>query len=139
VADESAHTAQDVIDRINLGYRAIALKPAAKTLSMSFQMVRAAFERRTPCFCADLTVNPALVDWNKMFAAHLAPLPGLSKMILETNGFQNYRNWKAMVERHPIPDADWIWPIDGEFHLSDRFYEKSGGMFMPLPYYEGLA
>jgi len=136
VADESAHTAQDVIDRINLGYGAIALKPAAKTLSMSFQMVQAAFDRGIPCFCADLTVNPALVDWNKVFAAHLAPLPGLAKMILETNGFQNYRNWKSMVERHPLPDADWIWPIDGEFQLSDEFYAQSGGMFGPLPYYE---
>ncbi len=31
-ADESAHTAEDVIKRIQMGYKAIALKSAAKTL-----------------------------------------------------------------------------------------------------------
>lgn len=139
VADESAHTERDVIDRISLGYKAIAIKPAAKTLSMSFRMARAAHDHHIPCFCADLTVNPALVEWNKVFAAHLAPLPELGMMILETNGFQNYRNWKQMVSRHPNPDAEWIVPRNGVFTLNEAFYQQSGGMFQPLPHYQELV
>ncbi len=139
VADESAHTDSDVIDRIDLGYGAIALKPAAKTLSMSFRMAAAAYDRRVPCFCADLTVNPSLVDWNKIFAAHLEPLPDLGLTILETNGFQNYGNWKKMVAWHAYPEAGWIWPREGLFHLDDSFFSSSGGMFAALPHYEALV
>jgi L-alanine-DL-glutamate epimerase-like enolase superfamily enzyme len=38
-ADESAHTDKDALERISLGYRAIALKAIAKTLSMTFRIV----------------------------------------------------------------------------------------------------
>ena len=62
VADESAHTDRDVAARIALGYGAIALKPAAKTLSMSFRMAQTAHAAGVPCLVADLTVNPVLVD-----------------------------------------------------------------------------
>ena len=57
-ADESAHTDEDAIKRIEMGYQAIALKAIAKTLSMTMKIAQAAFERNVPCFCADLTVNP---------------------------------------------------------------------------------
>lgn len=57
-ADESAHTDEDAIKRIQLGYKAIALKAIAKTLSMTMKIAQAAHERNVPCFCADLTVNP---------------------------------------------------------------------------------
>src|SRR5262249_52190585 len=87
VADESAHTDTEAAERIDLGYGAIALKPIAKTLSMSFRIAQLAYERNVPCFCADLTVNPVLIDWNKTMAARLAPLPGLDAGILENNGF----------------------------------------------------
>ena len=100
-ADESAHTDADAARRIELGYGAIALKPIAKTLSMTLRIARLAHEKGVPCFCADLTVNPILVDWNKVFAARLAPLPGLSLGLVETNGHQNYRNWEAMRRHHP--------------------------------------
>jgi len=39
-ADESAHTAEDVKKRIQMGYGAIALKSAAKTLSMTLRMAK---------------------------------------------------------------------------------------------------
>jgi hypothetical protein len=74
-ADESAHSDRDARERMDQGYRAIALKPIAKTLSMTLKIALAAHERKVPCFCADLTVNPVLVDWNKNLAARLAPLP----------------------------------------------------------------
>jgi L-alanine-DL-glutamate epimerase-like enolase superfamily enzyme len=61
-ADESAHTDEDAIKRMEMGYKAIALKAIAKTLSMTMKIAQAAYERDIPCFCADLTVNPILVE-----------------------------------------------------------------------------
>ena len=52
-ADESAHTVKDALERIQMGYRAMALKPIAKTMSMSMKIAQAAFEKDVPCFCAD--------------------------------------------------------------------------------------
>jgi L-alanine-DL-glutamate epimerase-like enolase superfamily enzyme len=137
-ADESAHTDADAARRIDLGYGAIALKPIAKTLSMTLRIARLAHRRGVPCFCADLTVNPILVDWNKVFAARLAPLPGLSLGLVETNGHQNYRNWEAMRRHHPCFGASWTVPADGVFRLDDDFYARSGGIFLPSPHYEAM-
>jgi hypothetical protein len=137
-ADESAHTDADAARRIDLGYAALALKPIAKTLSMTLRIARLAHQRGVACFCADLTVNPILVDWNKVLAARLAPLPGLSLGLVETNGHQNYRNWEAMRRHHPCFAASWTLPTDGVFHLDDDFYARSGGMFLPSAHYEEM-
>jgi L-alanine-DL-glutamate epimerase-like enolase superfamily enzyme len=137
-ADESAHTDADAARRIDLGYGAIALKPIAKTLSMTLRIARLAHQRGVPCFCADLTVNPILVDWNKVFAARLAPLPGLSLGLVETNGHQNYRNWEAMRRHHPCFGAPWTLPEKGVFRLDDDFYARSGGILLPSEHYEGM-
>ncbi len=56
-ADESAHTDEDVVRRIQMGYSLIALKAIAKTLSMTMKMAQVAHEHGLPCLCADLTVN----------------------------------------------------------------------------------
>jgi L-alanine-DL-glutamate epimerase-like enolase superfamily enzyme len=137
-ADESAHTDADAARRIDLGYGAIALKPIAKTLSMTLRIARVAHERGIPCFCADLTVNPILVDWNKVFAARLAPLPGVALGLVETNGHQNYRNWETMRTYHPAAGAAWTKADRGVFHLGADFYARSGGVFEPSPHYEAL-
>jgi len=137
-ADESAHTDRDAIRRIDMGYGAIALKAIAKTLSMTLRIARAAHERGIPCFCADLTVNPILVDWNKNVAARLAPFPGLESGLLETNGHQNYRNWDRMVSYHPRAGASWMNPSGGVFALDGDFYTSSGGIFMPSEHYEAM-
>ena len=137
-ADESAHTEQDVVKRIQMGYRAIALKAIAKTLSMTMKIAQVAHERNVPCFCADLTVNPILVDWNKNVAARLAPFPGIGLGLLETNGHQNYRNWATMQRYHPYPDAAWTRTVKGVFDLGSDFYEKSGGIFSPSVHYEEM-
>jgi L-alanine-DL-glutamate epimerase-like enolase superfamily enzyme len=138
VADESAHTEADAIHRMQLGYRAIALKPVAKTLSMTLKIAQAAFERDVACFCADLTVNPVLVDWNKSVAARLRPVPGLAGGALETNGAQNYKNWKLMQEYHPCHGASWTREDRGEFILDHSFFEKGGGMFEASSHYSAL-
>ena len=137
-ADESAHTDQDAIKRMEMGYGAIALKAIAKTLSMTMRIAQAAHERNVPCFCADLTVPPILVEWNKNVAARLAPFPGLGLGLLETNGHQNYRNWETMRSYHPFPDAPWTRTQKGVFELDADYYAKSGGIFTPSTHYEKM-
>ena len=121
-----------------MGYRAIALKPIAKTLSMSLKIARIAAEAGIPCFCADLTVNPILVDWNKNVAARLAPLPGMKIGVLETNGHQNYRRWEEMSGFHPCAGAGWTGRAEGLFHLDEDFYQRSGGILEVPEHYRKL-
>lgn len=137
-ADESAHTDEDALKRIQMGYKAIALKAIAKTLSMTMKIAQVAHENKVPCFCADLTVNPILVEWNKAIAARLAPFPGLGLGLLETNGHQNYKNWDTMVGYHPYPDASWRKTKEGVFNLNNDYYKKSGGIFSPSKHYEQM-
>jgi len=137
-ADESAHTDEDAEKRIQMGYSAIAVKAIAKTLSMTLKIVKAAHEKGIPCFCADLTVSPILVDWNKNVAARLAPFPELGLGLLETNGHQNYANWAKMVSYHPCAGAPWTITKKGVFNLSEDFYKTSGGIFMKSDHYADL-
>jgi len=134
-ADESAHTDKDALVRIQMGYKAIALKAIAKTLSMTLKIIRVAQENKIPCFCADLTVNPILVEWNKNVAARLDPFPGLGLGLLETNGHQNYSNWETMRTYHPAPDAKWANTDKGVFVLNEEYYKMSGGIFVQSPHY----
>lgn len=138
VADESAHSVEDVVKRIDLGYSAVALKPIAKTLSITFGMIEAAHKHGVMCFCADLTVNPIMVDWNKNVAARLAALPGVKTGLVESNGAQNYRNWERMIAHHPMPDGEWVRPKHGTFHLDDTFYRTSGGILEQSEHYLDL-
>lgn len=138
-ADESAHTAEDVLRRIEMGYGAIALKSAAKTLSMTLRMAKTAHEKNVPCLLADLACTPILVDWNKNVAARLKPFPGLKDMgLLESNGHQNYVNWDALVSYCPYPDGSWIKSQNGLFNLGQEFYEKSGGELESSKHYLDL-
>lgn len=137
-ADESAHTDRDALKRIQMGYTAIALKPIAKTFSMSLKIAQLAHEHGVPCFCADLTVSPLLVEWNKNVAARLAPFPGLGLGLLETNGHQNYRNWDTMRGYLPHADAPWTRTQRGVFELDADYYAQSGAVFQPSPHYEAM-
>lgn len=137
--DESAHSVRHVAELIDLGYTAIALKPVAKTLSETLRIAALACSRGVHCFCADLTANPILVDWNKNVAARLAPLPGVKIGLLEVNGDQNYRNWDQMCEYHPRAGASWLRPRGGVFELDDEFYNSSGGIFEQSEHYRALV
>jgi L-alanine-DL-glutamate epimerase-like enolase superfamily enzyme len=137
--DESAHSDVDASRLIDMGYGAIALKPIAKTLSMSLKIAKVAYERNVPCFCADLTVNPILVEWNKNVASRLAPLPGIKIGVLESNGHQNYRNWELLHSYHPCCGASWTRPVRGIFSLDDTFYAAGGGIYEPSEHYTGLV
>lgn len=138
-ADESAHNVEDAIKRIEMGYKAIALKAIAKTLSMTMKIAQAAYERNIPCFCADLTVNPVLIEWNKNVAARLASFPGIGNLgLVESNGHQNYLNWNTMMTYHPRKDAPWVPVKKGVYELNDEFYRTGGGIFDPMPHYEKM-
>lgn len=138
-ADESAHTVKDALERIEMGYRAMALKPIAKTMSMSMKIAQAAFEKGVPCFCADLTVCPALVEWNKAVAARLPAFPGIGDLgLVETNGHQNFRNWETMRRDLAYPDAHWTRTERGVFECDADYYAKSGGILQPMPRYERM-
>lgn len=137
-ADESAHTVADALARIEQGYSAIAVKAIAKTMSMTMKIVQAAYERNVPCFCADLTVNPILVDWNKNVAARLAPFPDMSIGLQETNGHQYYKNWEKMLGYHPMSEAPWVHTQAGVYPTGEEFYQKSGGILAPSPHYESM-
>lgn len=134
-ADESAHCDEDVRERIELGYGAIALKPIAKTLSMTLKIANVAHEAGVPMFCADLTVGPIQVDWNKTFACRLAPLPGVHVGVVETNGHQNYLHWKKLQSYHPAVGSPWMDVHDGCFELEEDFYAQSGGIFADSQHY----
>jgi L-alanine-DL-glutamate epimerase-like enolase superfamily enzyme len=137
-ADESAHDEAGALIRLEQGYGALALKGIAKTLSLSMKMAKLAHERNVPCLCADLTVNPILIDWHKNLAARIAPFPGLDMGIMETNGHLNYLNWKKMLSHHPRNGAPWTQARHGIFELDDQFYKTSGGIFEPMPHYEEM-
>ncbi len=138
-ADESAHTDKDAIERIEMGYGSIAIKPIAKTLSMSMRIADVAHQRNIPCFCADLTVNPILVEWNKNFASRLGQFPGIGQLgLMESNGHQNYQNWDTMMGYHPRKDAPWVKVKNGVYELNDEFYRTGGGIFDPMPHYENM-
>ena len=138
-ADESAHSAKHVRDRLQLGYGMIALKPIAKTLSMSLEMLAVAREQGVPCFCADLTVNPILVEWNKLVAAHLPPLSGLRVGVFETNGAANYKDWGTLCGYHPLAGRPWTRQHEGLFALDDDFYATMGGILTPPEHYADLT
>jgi L-alanine-DL-glutamate epimerase-like enolase superfamily enzyme len=138
-ADESAHCDEDVRERIELGYGAIALKPIAKTLSMTLKIAKVAHEAGVPMFCADLTVGPIQVDWNKTFASRLAPLPGMTIGVVETNGHQNYKRWSTLQSYHPCNGNPWMQVNDGCFALEEEFFARSGGIFDKSEHYSGLV
>ena len=138
-SDESAHSDREALERIQLGYRAIALKPIAKTMSMSLKIAKIAYEKGIPCFCADLTVNPIVLEWNKNVAARLAPLPGMKIGVIESNGHQNYKNWELLKSYHPCFGAPWMNSERGLFRLDDDFYRQSGGIFQTSGHYAALV
>lgn len=138
-ADESAHTVDDVQERFRLGYKALTLKPIAKTLSMTIRMADYARKQGMVCFCADLTVNPVMVSWNQNVAARLHAIPGMRIGVLESNGAQNYNNWPAMCTFHPCGKANFTACENGLFVLDESFYESSGGILRISEHYRKLV
>ena len=134
-ADESLHDPDDVPRRSDLGYAAIAVKPAGKTLSVAFQMLAAAHRASMTAFVADNACVPALVEWNKGVAARLPAFPGVRGGMMESNGAENYGRWEGMLAEHPAAGAPWLAEREGAWRLDDDYYARSGGIFAdPEPY-----
>ncbi len=133
--DESAHSKEDVRRLTeDYGYKAIALKPIAKTLSVTFEMLEAARTSGAVCFCADLTVPPVMLDWNMSLAACLPRIPGVKVGVVESNGAQNYTDWQALDAACAVPNAPWRKREDGAYLLQEDFYKQSG-IFEEYPAY----
>ena len=131
-ADESAHSLKDVIRRIELGYKALTLKPIAKTVTVTMRMAQAARDAGVACFCADLTVNPLMVEWNKNFAARLDLLPGMKIGVVESNGAQNYVRWEELKTYVPRKSTQ----SDGSIYtLDEAFYQNAGGLYETPQHY----
>lgn len=125
--DESAHSAEDAVMLIEeYGYSAIALKPIAKTLSISLEVLKEARKRNVMCFCADLTVNPRMLEMNKLVAAHLKPIRGMNIGVLESNGSQNYLNWDGMVASAGLSLETFAQMKNGKFILDEDYYNRQG-------------
>lgn len=137
-ADESVHAVKDVEERIALGYGAVTLKPIAKTLSETLKILKVAYEKSVPCFCADLTVSPLLVEWNKNIAARIDSIPEMKIGILESNGEQNYVNWEQLYTYHPMNGKAFVRCKNGMYSLDEEFYQTSGGIFDYSKYYDNL-
>lgn len=138
-ADESVHGMEELRQRHALGYRALALKPIAKGISLSVRMAEFALENGMACFCADLTVNPLMVTWNQCVAARLPKLPGMEVGVVESNGSQNYVNWETMQARHPLAGSAFCRQVNGIYRLDDTFFRCDGGIFRPTDYYQNLS
>ena len=103
------------------------------------KIAKAATDNNIPCFCADLTVNPVLVEWNKNVAARLKPFPGIGNLgLLESNGSQNYKNWNKMQSYLPASDEPWVKVDAGLHQTKTNYFETGGGIFDELPHYENL-
>lgn len=137
-ADESVHSVNDVEERIALGYKAVTLKPIAKTLSETLKILKKAWEKNVVCFCADLTVNPLLVEWNKNVAARIATLPEMNIGILESNGEQNYVRWEELYQGHPCGERHFARCSQGVYALDEEFFRVSGGIFQSSAYYDSF-
>src|SRR5690625_4403149 len=137
-ADERAHTLEDAEHCIELGYSAFAVKAIAKTLSMTMKITQLAYEHQIPCFCADLTVNPILVEWNKNIAARLPAFPGISTGLQEANGHQYYKEWGKLPSYHPMAGAPWTEARGGVYRTNESFFRDSGGILEPASHYESL-
>ena len=138
-ADESVHGMDELTERVELGYRALTLKPIAKGLSLSIRMAELARKHRIACFCADLTVNPVMVSWNQCAAARLSRLSGMKVGVLESNGGQNYQNWHTMQTYHPRFGSAFVSPESAVYPLDEEFYQCDGGIWEDSAYYSSLA
>ncbi|MFN4227103.1 MAG: L-alanine-DL-glutamate epimerase [Candidatus Ratteibacteria bacterium] len=139
IADESVHTDKDIVKRSQMGYKGVALKPIAKTLSMTLKIINEAEKRNMVYFCADLTVIPALSEWNKIFSSGIKTIPELKIPVVESNGFQYYKNWEKLVKYHPYYGKKWVLPENGIFKLDDEFYKVSAGIFDISEHYKNLV
>lgn len=124
--DESLHDVADIPPRVQQGYKAMAIKPAGKGLTVAFDMAAAAKQHNLDAFVADNACVPALVEWNMHVAARLPAMSPLPINLIESNGNESYPDWDAQVKAH---GKSWLRPVRGRFLLPDDFHANAGGLF----------
>ena len=82
--------------------------------------------------------DPPVDEGPERAILRLDPFPGLGTGLLETNGHQNYKNWKEMESYHPFVNAQWRKTVDGVFKTDDDFYNTSGGILTDSLHYQKL-
>lgn len=135
--DESAHSVEDSVIKFQQGYKAVALKPVAKTLSESLKILKAATDRGIKCFTADLTVAPWQLEWNRNLAARIPTLDCVKTGLLESNGSMNYTDWDRLKGYHPRGGGSWVDSKEGLFDLAE-FYECDGGLYETPEHYREI-
>jgi L-alanine-DL-glutamate epimerase-like enolase superfamily enzyme len=136
--DESVESVADVRTRVEQGYSVFAIKTAGKTVTRSFRMVAAARSAGADCFAADNACVPAMVEWNRAFAARLPAFPGLRGGLLESNGPETYAHWDRLLAELPGRGVSWRRPERGAFVLGDDYWATSGGVSETPESYAGL-
>lgn len=127
-ADESVRSVKDLAGLIDVGFRAVAVKPAGKGLTNTLRETSEALRLGAMALVSDSSCTPAMLDWNKNVAARLPALPGMKMGLMEMNGHQYYANWARLVAAHPAADEPWIRPQHGIFRLEKSFYDRAGGL-----------
>ena len=92
-------------------------------------MLEQARRRGVQCFCADLTVNPKMVEMNKLFASHLPMIMGMNIGVFESNGSQNYLNWVQMQAQSGLTEKSFAHMQRGRFILDEAYYRCEGNVW----------
>src|SRR5688572_28466656 len=127
-ADECLRSVKDLAGLIEVGFRAVAVKPAGKGLTHTLRETSEALRLGAIALVSDSSCTPAMLDWNKNVAARLPALPGMKMGLMETNGHQYYANWSRLVAAHPAAAEPWMHPQDGIYRLGKSFYDRGGGL-----------
>ena len=130
-ADECLHSVKDLPGILDVGFRAVAVKPAGMGLTTTLRVTAETLRRGAIALVSDSSCTPVMLDWNKNVAARLPALPGMKMGLLEMNGHQYYSNWSRLLARHPYAAESWIAPREGIFHLAKSFFERGGGVLPP--------
>lgn len=128
-ADESVFDKDSVDLASQMGYGGVAVKPAGKTLTKSFEMTLAAFANGMHTFVADNSATPEILEPNRNFASLLPPFPGLKVPLIEVNGFQLYKRWDFLVEEHERKYGSRGKPVGGMLVQDEEYFKTSGGLF----------
>ena len=107
-------------------------------MSESLRILEEAAKKDIVCFCADLTVNPLMVEINKNVAARIASIPGMKIGAVESNGAQNYKNWDELYSYHPMGNSAFAKAKNGIFELDEEFFNTGGGIYRDSDYYLNL-
>ena len=102
-ADESLHDLSEVNERADLGYRAMAIKPAGKDPKQIPADGSGRPGAGNSLFCRRLGLHSPPAGMEQKRSGPPKAVPGLEMGIIESHGEQTYKNWRGLVADLPIP------------------------------------